>query len=85
MDIFKKIHIIFQNFLRNVIIMISIYCVFKTTVIVNISCYKIVQLKLHRSLLSVKEMGGQKQPYEQPSLQHLTVTLKCNIFLPNFS
>ena len=29
--------------------------------------------------------GGQKQPPEQPSPQHLTVTLKCNIFLPNFS
>ena len=54
---------------------------------VNISCYKKDQLKLHRSLLGVKRGGGrgQKQPYEQPSLQHLTVTLKCNIFLPSFS
>ena len=52
--------------------------------IVNISSYKKERLKLHRSLLGVKG-GGQKQPPEQPSLQHLTVTLKCNIVLPNFS
>ena len=53
----------------------------KLLCIVNISCYKKEQLKLHRSLLGVKGGGGPKQP----SLQHLTVTLKCNIFGPNFS
>ena len=42
------------------------------------------QLKLHQSLLGVKG-GGQKQPSEQPSLQHLAVTLKINICRPNFS
>ena len=47
----------------------------KLLCIVNISCYKKEELKLHRSLLGVKG-GGQKQP----SLQHLTVTLKYNIF-----
>ena len=52
----------------------------KLLCIVNIRCYKIEQLKLHRSLLGVKG-GGQKRPPEQPSPQHLTViTLKCNIF-----
>ena len=40
---------------------------------------KIEQLKLRRSLPGVKG-GGQIQPSEQPSPQHLTVTLKCNIF-----
>ena len=54
----------------------------KLLCIVIISCYKKEQLKLHRSLLGVKG-GGAKQPSEQPSLQHLTVTPKCNIFGPN--
>ena len=52
----------------------------KLLCIVNISCYK--RKKMHQSLLGVKG-GGAKQPSEQPSLQHLTVTLKCNIFGPN--
>ena len=52
----------------------------KLLCIVNIRCYKVDQLKLHRSLiLGVKGGGGQKQP----SPQHLTVTLKCNIFFQN--
>ena len=50
----------------------------------SLSCYKKEQLKLYRLLLGVKG-GSRKQPSEQPSLQHLTVTLKCNIFVPNFS
>ena len=56
----------------------------KQLCIVNIRCYKIEQLKLHRSLLDVKGGGGQKQPSEQPSFQHLTVTLKCNILFTKF-
>ena len=52
----------------------------KLLCIINISCYKKEQLKLHRPLLGVKGGGeGPKKPSEQPSLQHLTVTLKCNI------
>ena len=35
----------------------------------RLRCYKIEQLKLHRSLLGVKGGGGQKQSPEQPSLQ----------------
>ena len=50
----------------------------KLLCIVNLSCSKKEQLKWHRSLLGVKG-GGAKQPSEQPSLQHLTVTLKCNV------
>ena len=29
--------------------------------------------------------GGENQPSEQPSLQHLAVTVSTNIFWPNFS
>ena len=57
----------------------------KLLCIVNISSHKKEQLKLHRSLLGVKGGGGQKQPSEQPSLQHLAVTLKINICRPNCS
>ena len=75
MDIFKKIRIIFQNFHKNVFI----NCVFKTC-IANISCYKIEQLKLHRSLLGVKG-GGAKIAFSP--------TFNCNAkmqyFLLNFS
>ena len=53
--------------------MILINCVFKTTCIVNKSSYEKEQLKLHQSLLGVKGGGGQNQPSEQPSLQHLAV------------
>ena len=57
--------------------MIFISCVSKLLYIVNISSYKKEQLKLHRSFLGVKGGGvGQKQPSEQPSLQHLAVTEK---------
>ena len=53
----------------------------KLLCIVNIiiSSYKKEQLKLHRSLLCVKGGGVQKQPSEEPSLQHLAVTVKINI------
>ena len=44
--------------------------------LVNKSSYEKEELKLHQSLLGVKWGGGQKQPSEQPSLQHLAVTLK---------
>ena len=54
----------------------------KLLCIVNISCYKIEHMKLYRSLLGVKgEGGGPKQPSEQPSLQHLTLTLKNQILV----
>ena len=49
-----------------------------------ISSYKKEQFKLHRSLLGVRGGGG-KQPSEQPSLQHLAVMVRINIFRPNFS
>ena len=63
----KKLHIIFQQFSKNVIN--DLYKLCK-------SSYKKEQLKLHQSLLGVKGGGGQKQPsawtiIEQPSLQHL--------------
>ena len=57
----------------------------KPLCIVNKSSYEKEQLKLHQSFLGVKGGGGQKQPFEQPSLQHLAVTLKINICNPNFS
>ena len=50
----------------------------KLLYIVNINSYKKEKLKLHRSFLDVK---GGKQPCEQHSLQHLTVTVKINIFM----
>ena len=55
----------------------------KLLCIVNKSSYKKEQLKLHQSLLGVKGGGGQKQPSEQPCLQHLAETLKINICKPN--
>ena len=57
----------------------------KLLCIVNKSSYEKEQLKLHQSLLGVKEGGGQNQSSEQPSLQHLGVTLKINICRPNCS
>ena len=58
----------------------------KLRCIVNKSSYEKEQLKLHQSLLGVKEGGGgQNQPSEQSSLQHLAVSLKINICRPNFS
>ena len=57
----------------------------KLRCIVNKSSYEKEQLKLHQSLLGVKGGGGQNQPSEQPSLQHLAVWLKINICRPNFS
>ena len=51
--------------------------------LVNISGYKKEQCKLHRSLLDVR--GGGESDSEQPSLQHLAVMVKINIFRPNFS
>ena len=58
--------------------MIFISCVSKLLYIVNISSYKKEQLKLHPSLLGVREAGegGQKQLSEQPSFQHLAVKEK---------
>ena len=44
------------------------------------------KLKLHQSLILGVEGGGQKQQSDQPSLQHLAVTLTImNICRPNFS
>ena len=57
----------------------------KLRCIVNKSSYEKEQLKLHQSLLGVKGGGGQNQPSEQSSLQHLAVSLKINICRPNFS
>ena len=56
----------------------------KLLYIVNISSYKQEQPKLHRSFLGVKREGA-KQPFEQPSLQNLAVTVAINIFMPKFS
>ena len=65
MDIFKGNSHTFSKFSKNVI-----NDLYKLN-------YDKEQLKLHQSLLGVKfGGGGQKQPYEQPSFQHLAVTLK---------
>ena len=45
----------------------------KLLCIVNKSSYEKEQVKLPQSLLGVKGGGGQKQPSEQPCLQHLAV------------
>ena len=57
--------------------MIFIIVFSKLVGIVNKSSYEKEQLKLHQSLLCVKG-GGQNQPSEYPSLQHLAATLKIN-------
>ena len=36
-------------------------------------------------VIKIYEKGGGKQPFKQPSPQHLAVTLKINIYRPNFS
>ena len=57
----------------------------KLPCIVNISSYK---KKLIASMTSWCEGGGGgrgNQPSEQPSLQHIAVMVKMNIFRPNFS
>ena len=56
----------------------------KLLCIVNKSSYEKEHLKLHQLLLGVKGGGG-NQPSEQPSLQHLDVSLKINICRPNFN
>ena len=55
----------------------------KLLCIVNIRWYKKEQLILHLSLLGMKGRGA-KHPFEQPSFQHLAVTLKINMCTPNF-
>ena len=54
----------------------------KLLCIVNKSSYEKEQLKLHFWVLKGE---GPKQPFEQPFLRHLAVTLKINICRPNFS
>ena len=51
----------------------------KLLCIVNKNSYEKEQLKLHQSLLGVKGGGGKNQPFEQPSMQLLAVSLKINI------
>ena len=86
MDILKKIRLIFQNFPKTVIHDLNKLCFqnYCTSLIKVVNEKE--QLKLHQSLLGVKGGGGgQNQPSEQPSLQHLAVSLKINICRPNFS
>ena len=52
--------------------------------LIILSSYKKERLKMLRSLLGVKGYGG-GGGWKQPSLQHLVVMVKINIFMPNFS
>ena len=65
MNIFKENTHNFFNFLKNVINDLYKLC-FQYTVHRYIRCYKIEQLKLHRSLLGVNEGGGQNSPLSRP-------------------
>ena len=85
MDIFK------EDFPNNVINDLYKLCFqnYRAPLIYSLSSYKKKQFKLHRSLLGVRGGGGgvgnQPSEVEQPSLQHLAVMVKINIFRPNFS
>ena len=80
MDIFK------ENFPNNVINDPYKLCFqnYRASIVNIISSYKKYNFKLHRSLLGGRGRGGE-QPSEQPSLQHLAIMVKINIFTPNFS
>ena len=78
-----KIFIIFQSFLKNVIndnISFQNYC----TLLIDRSSSKKEQPKLHRSLLGVKGGGGKNSPLNSPLSNIIAVTVKINIFRPNF-
>ena len=77
-------HVHNNSFIATFMFNKTVVIVIVIVIVVNKSSYEKEQLKLHQSLLGVKG-GGQKQPSEQPSLQHLAVTLKINICRPNFS
>ena len=80
----KKIRIIFQNFPKNVINDLYKLC-FQNY------CASLIKVVMKRNNLNCinhswcERGGGQNQPSEQPSLQHLAVSLKINICRPNFS
>ena len=84
MDILKKIRLIFQNFPKTVINDLNKLC-FQNY------CASLIKVVMKRNNLNcinhflVWKGGGQNQPSEQPSLQHLAVSLKINICRPNFS
>ena len=73
MDIIKENWHNFSKFPKNVII--DLYKL----------CFQNYCASLITSITSWCERGGQNQPSEQPSLQHLAVSLKINICRPNFS
>ena len=62
----KKIHLIFQNFTKNVINDLYKLCFQNYMCIVNKSSYEKEQLKLHQSLLGVKGGGGKISPLNSP-------------------
>ena len=80
MDILKKIRLIFQNFPKTVINDLNKLC-FQNY------CASLIKVVMKRNNLNcinhflVWKGGGQNQP----SLQHLAVSLKINICRPNFS